>query len=390
MKPSKIQNSASCAIPQPQVKDRGKRQNFTSSGKWGEILGADLRSLAAFRIGIALVVLVDLLIRSTDLRTFYTDSGVLPRSALLEKFLNPWILSFHLINGTFFIQSLLFMLAGLFTLGLLLGYRTRIMSILAWAFLISLHGRNPIVLQAGDALMRMMLFWGMFLPWGACYSIDSALDISDEELPRRVFSMGTLALFLQVVFLYLYSVSYKWHGAEWHEGTAVYYALSIDQFATPFGHFLLGFPLLLKVLTHAVLWFETIGPLLLFSPFFIGISRLVMVLAFVGMHLGLRSCLQLGPFPFVSSVAMLPFLPTWFWEKIFSRLATPARLGLKIYYDGDCGFCLKSVRILRTFLLLSKTPILAAQSDPSIFADLQEKNSWVVVDHKGNRHFRSE
>jgi hypothetical protein len=45
---------------------------------------------------------------------------------------------------------------------------------------------------------------------------------------------------------------------------------------------------------------------------------------------------------------------------------------------------------LRTFLILSGTPLLLAQDDPSIYADMQEKNSWVVVDWQENRHYKWE
>ena len=44
-----------------------------------EIFGADLRSLAVFRVVLALLVLADLANRATDLYKHYTDAGVLPQ-----------------------------------------------------------------------------------------------------------------------------------------------------------------------------------------------------------------------------------------------------------------------------------------------------------------------
>ena len=46
----------------------------------------DLRSLALFRIALGAVLLGDLIWRARDLTVFYTDFGVLPRAALLDKF----------------------------------------------------------------------------------------------------------------------------------------------------------------------------------------------------------------------------------------------------------------------------------------------------------------
>ncbi len=48
--------------------------------------GLDLRSLALFRIGLAALILGDLIWRARDLRAFYTDFGVLPRAVLLHRF----------------------------------------------------------------------------------------------------------------------------------------------------------------------------------------------------------------------------------------------------------------------------------------------------------------
>jgi hypothetical protein len=64
-----------------------------SAARWGyeklvEVFGADLRSLALFRIVLALLVLVDLTNRATDFYAHYTDAGVLPRTVLLEEVLS--------------------------------------------------------------------------------------------------------------------------------------------------------------------------------------------------------------------------------------------------------------------------------------------------------------
>lgn len=280
-----------------------------------EIFGADLRSLAALRIGTALLVIVDLVLRATDLTAHYTDWGILPRAVLLEKATNVSpLFSIHLISGSWQGQAVLFLLAGLFAAALLLGYRTRGATIASWFFLISLQTRNPLILQASDSLLRMILFWGMFLPWGARYSLDCATH-SPQKLPKRVLSLGTFAYFMQVALVYGFTALLK-SGPEWRtEGSAIYYALSIDQFATPLGHFLLQFPALLKFLTHAVFGLEAVGPFLLFSPVFTAPLRTVTVFAFCLMQLGIGFNMELGLFPWVSVVALLGFLPSWVWDK---------------------------------------------------------------------------
>ncbi|MBD1896331.1 HTTM domain-containing protein [Coleofasciculus sp. FACHB-129] len=368
-----------------------KEKKFKSGfeRKLEELFGLDLRSLALFRIGLALLVVTDLINRSKDLKAHYTDFGILPRAPLIEQFLNSWFWSVHLFSGQALFQSFLFLFAGFIAFALLIGYRTRFVTIVSWALLVSLHSRNPMVLSAGDIEFRLLLFWAMFLPLGACYSVDSALNSSSKALPERILSGATVALTLQICFVYWFTWALKSDPIWWKEGSAVYYALSIDQFATPIGQFFLGFPPpLLVFLTYTTLGIELLGPFLLFIPIRTSFFRLCAVVTFILLHLGFGLGLTLGLFPFISAIAWLVFIPSEFWNGISQRLQTPQRQGLKIYYDGECGFCKKTVYLLRTFLVLPGTPLLLAQDDPEIFADMKTHNSWVVVDWEGYKHFK--
>ena len=211
--------------------------------RWGrakvrEIFGTDLRSLAAFRIVLALLVLGDLASRFTDLYAHHTDRGVLPRSVLLGGVLNHWSFSLNLISGQPFFQALLFGITALAAVGLLIGYRTRLMSIVVWLLVLSIQWRNPLVLSSAETLLRMLLFWGMFLPLGAYWSVDRLLNGAPSRLSMRFLSFATVGLFLQIAFMYWFSALHK-SGDEWRaNGTAIYYTLSIDQITTPIGAYL--------------------------------------------------------------------------------------------------------------------------------------------------------
>lgn len=356
-----------------------------------EIFGLDLRSLALFRIGLALVVLTDLFIRASDITAFYSDSGILPRTELF-KLMHPWHWSLNLITGQPLLQTFIFAAAGLIALLMLVGYRTRFATIATWALITSIHNRNPALLFAADDVLRAILFWAMFLPLGAFYSVDRAMNTSSDRLPHRILSGATLALSFQLCYIYIFSAAFKSTSPNWTtEGSAVYYALSYDQYATSIGQLLLNFPWLMKLSTHITFVLEWIGPLFIFIPFRNHFFRFWTVVTFILLHLGFGLTLNLGIFPFLSIVCWLGFLPSDFWNKLAKRTDTPERAGLQINYDADCGFCKKVVHLLRTFLLLpSDVPLLKAQDDPSIYEDMQKYNSWVVVDWQGNRHFKWE
>jgi predicted DCC family thiol-disulfide oxidoreductase YuxK len=369
-------------------KDKSKHQ---LRNKLEEIFGFDLRSLAVFRIGLSLVIIADLLIRFGDAKALYSDEGVLPRIPLIETISDPWYWSIHLISGQLFVQQLLFIAAIIIALLMLVGYRTRLAIIATWAMTISLQNRNPALVFAGDDALRAILFWSMFLPLGACYSMDNALNTSSKPLPKRVVSFATVALIVQLCFIYIMSAAFKHQSPLWsQEGSAVYYALSFDQYATGFGQFLLGFPMLLKPMNFGALVFEWSGILLLLSPWRTSFFRCVTIASFILLHFSFGLSFTIGVFPALCIAVWLAFVPSCIWERLAKRVYSSERNGLKIYYDAECGFCKKSVHFIRTFLILPGIPLLRAQDDESIYVDMEAKNSWVVVDWQEKRRFKWE
>jgi hypothetical protein len=280
-----------------------------------ELFGADLRSLAALRIVLAVLVLVDLTNRVFDFYAHYTDAGIMPRTVLLEEVLSRWAVSLNLMNGKPAFQAVVFVATGVAALGMLLGYRTRLMTILVWVLIISIQWRNPLILNSGDVLLRVLLFWGMFLPLGACWSVDRALKREPVQLSMRFISLATVALFMQIAFVYWFTVILKTDPSWRTEGTAIYYALGSGQYATRIGDYLYQYPELLKALTFATIGLEAFGPLLLFCPFFTGPVRTATALAFMNLHIGLWLTMNIGLFSWTAALCMVCFFPTWFWEQ---------------------------------------------------------------------------
>ncbi|MDX1386836.1 MAG: HTTM domain-containing protein [bacterium] len=278
------------------------------------LLGIDLRSLALFRISMGLILIWDLVDRAGDLRAHYTSQGVLPLSELLGNFSQPYALSLHFLNDSLAFQSTLFLLAGLMALALIFGFLTRLATVGSWVLLISLHWRNPLVLQFGDMLLRVLLFWSIFLPLGARWSWDA--KGSRNPNPTSVFSMASAALLLQVCLVYWFTAALKTGDTWWSQGNAVYYALNLDTLATPLGRSLSQHLTLIPWLTYGALGLEILGPALAFFPLWNGPVRTGVVVAMGLFHGSLGLTLHLGHFPFVGLLAWTPFIPAWFWEKL--------------------------------------------------------------------------
>ena len=88
--------------------------------------GADLRSIALFRVILGLTVIGDLLDRSWDIYAHYDDAGVLPRVAALEHFNSYWWLSIHMFSGKWWMVLGLFLVHAAVACSLILGYRSRL------------------------------------------------------------------------------------------------------------------------------------------------------------------------------------------------------------------------------------------------------------------------
>lgn len=272
----------------------------------------DLRSLAVMRMSIGLTLCLDILLRSRDITAHYTDDGVLPRVDLLNLAADPWWLSLHLVGGGRPFQAFLFGLAGLAGFALFLGYQTRLATLISWVLLVSIQSRNPMLLNSGDVLLRVVLFWCIFLPWGARWSVDGQRTVCTAQEDR---SVAAFAYAVQIALLYGFAASSK-SGLPWLDGSAIYYALSIDQFQTVLGGYMLQFPSLLKYLTWGVVGFQWAVPILLFFPVVTRHTRLLAVVGLAAMHVGIGLCMHIGLFSLIAVAVSLGLLPGYLWEHI--------------------------------------------------------------------------
>lgn len=350
--------------------------------RFSTIFEIDLRTLALFRIFLSTAIILDLISRSRDLVAHYTDFGVLPRSVLVDL-LSDSSFSLHMANGSAAFQAVLLIMAGLIAFFLLFGWKTRLMTVLSWIFLISIQNRNVLVLSGEDNLILLLTFWSMFLPLGARYSIDAALDPQNDDKPDAFFSAATFAILIQGMSMYFFSAILKSDARWFPDGTAVYFALQLDYLVTPLALWFREFKTLLSGLTYYVLALEFVGPILIFSPIFYKQLRIVFMLAFITMHIGFFLFLEIGLFPLISITMNLLFIPGWVWDKIADRMSRSAR-SLTIWYDGGCDFCLKICNILRVFLALKDLEIKPAQDHPKMNELMETHNSWIV--QKDNTH----
>lgn len=276
-------------------------QIISYSPSISRLFGIDYRALKAFRVGLALLVLGDLCARWPDIDAFYTDAGVLPRSLLRIQTLR---FSFHAMVGGRRSEEIIFLLAAAFALLLLIGIWPRLAAFASWLLLSSLDARNPLVLNHGDELLKIFLFWSIFVPLSAEGSP------SAEGTGQRYVSIFSAALTIQVCIVYFFGALLKVDPSWWVTGTAIRAALSLEQLSTGLGRALLDRPHLLRVATLCVYYLELLGPLLLFAPWKNRRIREIMIVSFVALHLGIAATMNLGLFPWVSILGWVLILPS--------------------------------------------------------------------------------
>lgn len=359
--------------------------------KWAsQMFGIDLRTLAVIRIGAAVAILVDLLMRARDLEAHYTDNGIFPLSmieaAKFPDFFHMSDLSIHLLSGAVWYQAALFAIAAVLAVLLLVGYHTRVVTIGSWLLLVSMQTRNPLVIAGGDTLLRMLVFWSMFLPLGARYSIDRALNVSLSKRGSRIADVASFAMMVQVLLMYFISGLLKSHNM-WHvDGSAVYYALSLDMLTTPVGRYLLDFPQLLRGLTFFTLFLELAAPAIVFMPWRNAGFRFAFFLLFFGMHAGFWICMWIGVFPFIGMVAVSVFVPSVVWDWIGGKLRPAKRDRPAIYCDAASRSCRSVALLMRELLMLPSVRVRRWRAGHDNGAEPSHR--LVVVDVSGRRHVR--
>lgn len=187
-----------------------------------------------------------------------------------------WFASAYMATGLPAYVAIVFMLNAFVVLCLLVGYRTKLNTVLSWFFLCSIQNRfdsdlvllhltfnrNLLVGHSGDWLHKILLLISIFLPLGDCFSVDSAFRDRTydkpqtsantaylRKLPFVVIGVPSILYIFQMFIMYYTSYIHK-SGPEWTvEGTATWLILQTDFFRRPIAQLILPFPSLCKLLT---------------------------------------------------------------------------------------------------------------------------------------------
>ncbi len=329
-----------------------------SSGVWGFFTRAwgeaDPRSLGLFRILLGALLVFDVARRLPYYEAHYTDAGWLSSHFALYRPMSSHLFSVYHAFGTPTEVGVLLGFHLLVNVLLLVGWRTKLMHVLAAVLITSLNSRNIMMENGGYVVTNLLTVWSLFLPLGRRFSIDALRSgwrtpdhrtaealTAGVRTPRDavpVHSLAVLAILLQWSVIYYFNTVHKF-GPSWKDGTALHYFLQQDRIVTPLGAMLRDqMPLgAIKALTWGTLAVEGSIPVLLLLPVFRGLLRKLAWLAVIGLHLAIGVMASLGPFAWVMMVPFAALLTAKDWQWLAERLRR-RRQPRVIRFDPADGF----------------------------------------------------
>lgn len=233
----------------------------------------------------------------------------MPTGLVMGGYEGTWRWSLHFFSGAATFQWFLFTVSAVAAFCLGIGFHARAATVLCWVFWASMQTRTPLLQNGADDLLRMLLFWAIFLPLPS----RSFLGWRGTTMGRRTSRIASAAILLQVSLMYFFAGSWKLTG-DWLNGNELHRILCDGGYARPLAYTLQAYPALTSVAGTAVVIAEHVLPFLLWIPSRYWRARCSVIATVALMHLGIELTLTVGLFSFVCWTALLLFLPAGFWD----------------------------------------------------------------------------
>jgi vitamin K-dependent gamma-carboxylase-like protein len=254
--------------------------------------------LAALRIGLSLVLLLQATLIAPAFFALYERSGVL-QGAVRDSLARPglpdlgWLI--RTLGRLGIEESVILTATGVIYLlsltALLVGWRTRIAAVVAWLAHLTLMMTGSGTNYGADNFGNIFLFYLIWIPAGAELSLDRAAG----RAPRGPTSTARLSLRvvqLHLCMVYLAGGLMKASGEQWWNGDAIWRSVMLPEYRQLDFCWLADHPWVARVSGWMVILVET-GYSIFIWP---RRTRLLWIIAAVAMHLGIALFMGLGVF----------------------------------------------------------------------------------------------
>lgn len=222
-------------------------------------------TLAFFRIAVSLFALIQIMVLLPDWMWFYGPSGIIPwdLSEPLSSTHMPTlgnvksILSWSHItaNGVVYLVTGTYILS---LIGLLIGYKTHLMSFLALLMQTLLNTTSHLTAYGVETFLHISLFYCTVLPVGITWSVNAGNNTT--KIPGYLVTLSVRIIQLHLCIMYLSCGIEKACGIQWWNGEAIWIAMQQDQFHKVNIDWMAQFPVLPKLLCWSTILVEGLYP----------------------------------------------------------------------------------------------------------------------------------
>lgn len=210
---------------------------------------------------------------------------------------SPWFLTLH---------QLLAIAAGCL---MAVGLWTRVAVPLVWFLTLMVCHRQTGALFGLDQVVMMLAMYLMLCPCGAVYSLDAVRERrsgSDSQVarPTVAVNVATRLIQLHLCIIYLFGGLSKMRGDFWWEGSAMWWSIVNYEYQSLDIAWLGRSPVLIAVLTHVTIFWETFYAALVWPR----LTRPIVLAMAVFVHGGIAIALGMPTFGSMMIVANLAFV----------------------------------------------------------------------------------
>ena len=315
--------------------------------------------VAIYRCLTGLIMLANNLLVYPDLFNFYGQRGIVTPSTAVNLSGGTGLNLFQFLPKSDGSLIFIFALSSLAAFTLAIGLWSRISALVVFLTFVSIDHRNPILLNSGDSFLRIGLFFLIFSNAGDAFSVDRLIRLArgKEFGPLPMKAQWAMRLIqLQLAFVYLYAFAWKAMGPMWLAGTAVYYTARLQEFWRFPVPYIFEHMWTIKLWAWSTLVIEfSLGVLIWVKEL-----RYVVLLGGVLLHAGIDYSMNIPLFGFIMVSAYITFVDArdlhLGWERVVNGFkARSGKLApVPVFYDGKCSFCVRSIRIVKSFDVLHR------------------------------------
>ena len=273
---------------------------------------------ALIRIGYALILLVNILTWWPFLEIWFGEYGLVPFEVSKQIVDENTITLFQVLPQTPFTLWACYFILIVNTVALACGFLTRLQLLSIFILYNSFVHRNVLIVDGEDIVFRLMAFYLFFSPAGYYFSFDNWIRNKIKQVrnsgtsssippPPQEFAIWPLRLIqIQTATIVLFSACEKLNGADWIDGTALYYVSRLDDlfYKLPLPGFLFKSMVFIKIMTWATIVFEISAPIAVWFKR----TRIPALMVLVLFHSSLEYTMNLNLFQYLMILGWCSFL----------------------------------------------------------------------------------